>query len=285
MLQTPRSAEGQARGVPSGWCSAACSPRQSGSSDGVSSEEGLPQHPPLCCVRNWLTTGGGVGEVNKSRFFCFKHAGQTYNSLPTSSRFHPAIPLSAEFWQETGTKHQLNKDQLCFFCQAKKKVVVVGDDVAGEGGAVGGGGIQAWSHFAFKTSCQGSPLSSHLPWRKSEGAAVRLPRTRGTSHQTTPSLTWHIRPSHALAFPRASVKACDRQREQQIPSEDVLSTIPASSADKNPHLWAIKLGKNKTQEQQGLNALAHLATSAAHFLHGRHVHSWHKHADAASSAI
>lgn len=44
-----------------------------------------------------------------------------YNSFPTSSRFDPASPLSVKFWQETGTKHQLNKDKLCFFCQAKRK--------------------------------------------------------------------------------------------------------------------------------------------------------------------
>lgn len=177
------------------------------------------------------------------------------------SHFDPASPLSAEFWQETGTKHQLNKDELCFFCQAKKKKVGGREQKR----------IQPWSHFAFKTSCQGSPLSSHLPQRKSKAAPVRLPRTRGVSHQTTPSVTWHIRPSRALAFPRASVKACDREGEQQIPGEDRLSMSPTSSADENPHLWAIKLAKNKTQEQQGLNALAHLPTPAAHFFHGRHA--------------
>lgn len=100
----------------------------------------------------------------------------------------------------------------------------------------GGEEIQPWSNFAFKASCQGSPLSSHLLQRKSKGAPACLLWTCGISHQTTPSVTWHIRPSHALAFPRASVKACDTEPEQQICSEDGLSTGPISSDDKNPHL-------------------------------------------------
>lgn len=37
-------------------------------------------------------------------------------------------------------------------------------------------------------------------------------------------------------FPRASVKAHDREPEQQILSEDGLSTSPNSSDDKNTHL-------------------------------------------------
>lgn len=113
--------------------------------------------------------------------------------------------------------------------------------------------IQPWSNFAFKASCQGSPLSSHLPRRKSKGAPARWLRTRGISHQTAPSVTWHIRPSPALAFPRASVKARDREPEQHILSEDGLSTSPTSSDDKNPHLWAIRLGtkQNKSSKDSG----------------------------------
>lgn len=70
-------------------------------------------HQELAC--SW--EGGGEIKVG----FHFKQAGWMYNSFPTSSRFDPASPLSVKFWQETGTKHQLNKDKLCFFCQAKRK--------------------------------------------------------------------------------------------------------------------------------------------------------------------
>lgn len=135
-----------------------------------------------------------------------------------------------------------------FFLSSKKERGGGGEDDGKRGEE-----IQPWSNFAFKASCQGSPLSSHLPWRKSEGAVARLPRTCGISHQTTPSVTWHIRPSHALASPRTSVKAHDREPEQQILGEDELSTSPTSSDDKIPHLRAIRLGakQNKSSKDFG----------------------------------
>lgn len=180
-------------------------------------------------------------------FFCFKQGGQTCNSLTTSSCFDPASPLSAEFCQETGTKHQL-KTSYAFSVKQKRK-----EEEGGEDDGKWGEEIQPWSNFAFKASCQGSPLSSHLPRRKSKGAPACRLRTRGISHQTAPSVTWHIRPSPALAFPRASVKARDREPEQHILSEDGLSTSPTSSDDKNPLLWAIRLGtkQNKSSKDSG----------------------------------
>lgn len=164
-----------------------------------------------------------------------------------------------------------------FFLSSKKE--------KGEGGRDDAGRKKnpALESFCFqnKLSRQSPLLPS--PTQEEQETPMCLPRTRGISHQITPSVTWHIRPTHALVFPWASVKACDRERKQQIPSEDGLSTSPTSSTDENPHLWAIRLRKNKTQEHQGLNILAHLATPGAHFFHGRDMHSWHKHTNAAFS--
>lgn len=128
MLQTLGSAEGQVRGVP---CSATCSLCQSGPWMGCLRSTGNSIRCLLSWLtRNWLKAGRGPG--NKSLgFFCFKRGGQTYNSLTTSSCFHPASPLSAEFCQETGTKHQL-KTSYAFSVKQKRNEVGGEDD--GKGG-------------------------------------------------------------------------------------------------------------------------------------------------------
>lgn len=139
------------------------------------------------------------------------------NSFPTSSRFDPASPLSVKFWQETGTKHQLNKDELCFFCQAKRK---------GGGGKAKGGKEKKneSSPEVFLLSKQAVKAAPLLPWRKSKehphtccvASVTRLHhQALGTSGPAVPPV-----------FPRASIKTFDRAREQQIPGEDGLSTAP-----------------------------------------------------------
>lgn len=57
------------------------------------------------------------------------------------------------------------------FLSSKKEIVGGVEDDGKEGEE-----IQPWSNFAFKASCQGSPLSSHLQQRKSKGAPARLLR-------------------------------------------------------------------------------------------------------------
>lgn len=59
-----------------------------------------------------------------------------------------------------------------------------------------------------------------------------------------------------LLSPGTSVKACDREPEQQVRSEDGLSTSPTSSDDKNPHLWAIRLGTKQNKSSKDSRALA-----------------------------